>query len=95
MQFNIKSGSERGWSGFSPERKPKAEHRPRERSERDERAKRERAKTTEGNKERKANPKQGNKERKANNSTDKTQKRQLPSLVFFDLSNLYKKIDIT
>ena len=69
MQFNIKLGSERGWGGFSRERRPKAEHPPRERSERNERPKGERAKTTAGNKERKANPKQGDKERKANNST--------------------------
>lgn len=63
MQFNIQIVSERGWLWFSPERRPKAEHRPRERSERDERPKGERAKPKEGNKERKANPKQGDKER--------------------------------
>lgn len=40
-------------------------------------------------------PKFGYKELKANNIMGKTQKRQLTSLVFFDLPNLYKKIDIT
>ena len=95
MQFNIKTGSKRGWVWFSRERRTKDEHPPSDRRERDERPKGERAKPKEGNKERKANPKQGNKERKAFNSTGKTQKRQLTSLVFFDLPNLYKKIDIT
>ena len=55
--------------GFRWERRPKAEHPQRERSERDERPKGERAKPKEGNKERKANPNPGDKERKANNST--------------------------
>ena len=64
MQFNIKLGSERGWVGFSRERRPKAEHPPRERSERNERPKGERAKTTAGHKERKANPKPGSKNEK-------------------------------